>query len=129
MKIESVTVRIQSAMKAAGAFDLGSPEHLAFQCKQEGLPEPTFEYKFHPKRKWRLDLAWVDSTGIADTIAVEVHGGTWRRGGGAHRGRGFERDLEKAREAMAMNIRVYAFTTDEVKDGTAVRFLKERVFS
>lgn len=36
----------------------------------EGLPEPVFEFVFHPERKFRFDLAWPDYK-----VALEVQGG------------------------------------------------------
>ena len=35
------------------------------------LPDPVTHYRFHPKRKWEVDVAWVDQK-----LAVEVEGGS-----------------------------------------------------
>lgn len=43
---------------------------LLMQLRGAGLPEPEAEYKFHPKRRWRLDFVWLDVG-----LAVEVDGG------------------------------------------------------
>lgn len=63
------------------------------QC---GLPEPCFEYQFHPVRRWRFDLAWPEQR-----VAVEVDGGIWIRGG-HNRGAQIKKDWEKRNEATAM---------------------------
>ena len=43
--------------------------------EQCGLPSPVFEHKFHPVRRWRFDLAWVEQK-----VALEVQGGIWTNG-------------------------------------------------
>ena len=45
--------------------------------KEMGIPEPVFELQFHPKRKWRFDLAWP-----ASKLFLEVQGGIFS--GGRH---------------------------------------------
>lgn len=40
-----------------------------------GIAAPVYEYKFHPARKWRLDIAWPDKR-----VCVEVQGGIFIRG-------------------------------------------------
>ena len=37
------------------------------------------EYRFHPKRKWKMDYA-IPSI----MVGVEVEGGLWKEGGGRH---------------------------------------------
>jgi len=66
-----------------------------------GIPTPELEYRFCPGRKWRFDFAWP-----CLLVALEVQGGTWRRGGGAHRGTGAIRDMEKFSEAAALGWRI-----------------------
>jgi len=38
--------------------------------RENGLPEPVFEHRFHKDRKWRFDVAWPDLK-----AAIEVDGG------------------------------------------------------
>lgn len=71
------------------------------------------EHVFHPHRKWRFDYAWP-----WEKLGIEIDGGTWRKGGGAHRGTGFLRDLEKNREAAILGWKVLRFTPEEVENGT-----------
>lgn len=76
-----------------------SLNELAFKelLKMRGLPQPEGEFRFHGTRKWRFDFAWPDFL-----VALEVEGGTWRPGGGAHRGAGFIRDIEKYNAAVQL---------------------------
>lgn len=76
------------------------------------------EHKFHPKRRWRFDYY------IAGGTAIEIEGGIHSRGRHT-RGVGYEKDLEKYREAAAMGYKVYRFSTQEVLNGTAREFIKE----
>ena len=77
--------------------------------KLRGLPQPEREYRFHSTRKWRFDYVWRDQM-----IALEVEGGTWRKGGGAHRGKGFLRDLEKYNAATILGWRLLRVTPREL---------------
>ena len=54
-----------------------------------GIPIPEREYKFHPKRKWRIDFAWPDIQ-----LALEIEGGVFTKGRHT-RPSGFIKDIEK----------------------------------
>ncbi|WP_439830461.1 hypothetical protein [Aeromonas caviae] len=76
-----------------------------------GLPDPTTELMFHPKRRWRLDFAWP-----THMIAVEIHGGI--HSGGRHtRGRGFVEDRAKMNEATLLGWTVIEATPEHIKSG------------
>lgn len=91
---------------------------LAWQVRAVGLAEPVREYRFHPTRRWRFDLAWPDRF-----VAVEVDGGTWT--GGRHvRGGGFAEDYIKVAEATVEGWAVLRFTLGQVDDGTALGYLE-----
>lgn len=63
--------------------------------QQLGL-EAVEEHPFHPERKWRFDVA-IPSL----KIAVEIEGGIWKEGGGAHsRPANILRDIEKYNAAI-----------------------------
>ena len=85
---------------------------LAWHLEHIGkLEKPVREFRFHPKRRWRFDLAWPTKK-----IAVEVHGGEWS--GGRHvRGYGLKGDCEKQRAASRLGWKVFPFTGSEVNDG------------
>lgn len=64
---------------------------------------PEMEYRFHEKRKWRIDFAWVSRR-----VGVEVDGNSWQtRGGGRHM---TDADLEKRNCALSMGWRVFHFS-------------------
>lgn len=72
------------------------------------------EFLFAPPRKFRADFCWLDKK-----LIVECDGGTFT--GGRHvRPAGYARDIEKLNLATLLGYRVLRFTTDQVKDGTAV---------
>lgn len=76
------------------------------------------EHKFHPVRGWRFDFAFT-----GPMIAVELEGGTWAKGRHT-RGAGYAEDCIKYAEAALLGWRVYRFTGDQVRDGTALRYVE-----
>lgn len=92
---------------------------LAATCREIGLPKPNKEFYFHPKRKWRFDLAWPEQK-----IAVEIEGGTWISGRHS-RGSGFEKDCMKYNTAATMGWRVLRFTTKHARGIEAAVMIKE----
>lgn len=104
----------------------GTAEHLIDQVADYGLPLPAKEIKFHPVRKWRLDLGWVLDDGRK--IACEIEGGIWmqtetgRSKGHAHPKR-FEQDIEKYNAAVLMGWELIRVTPEMIKDGSAVEIV------
>lgn len=91
-------------------------QSLSWQLGVAGLPKPEAEYRFHPTRRWRFDLAWP-----AQKLAVEIDGAVWT--GGRHtRGAGVEKDCEKYAEAMILGWRVLRVSTGQVKSGQALQW-------
>jgi very-short-patch-repair endonuclease len=98
---------------------------LVLQLKALGLPPPKPEYRFHPTRQWRLDLAWPKRR-----IGVEVDGegfrsrvsGDWVPGR-HHRTGGIRNDMEKLNAATELGWRVFRFVPAWVADGTAAKTL------
>jgi hypothetical protein len=66
----------------------------------EGIPIPLFEFKFHPYRKWRFDLAWPDRK-----LALEVQGGIFSQGRHT-RGAAMLKEWEKLNSAACLGWRV-----------------------
>ena len=90
---------------------------LAFQLSAANVEGWKREYMFHPSRRWRFDLAFPDAK-----LAVEVEGGSWQQGR-HNRGDGFAKDCIKYAEAVCLGWRVLRFTTQQVEDGTALRYI------
>lgn len=72
------------------------------------------EYKFHPERRWRLDLYSAEHR-----LGVELHGGIYSAGRHT-RGDGFTADREKMNAALELGIRVLEYTPKEISDGSAL---------
>ncbi len=76
-----------------------------FQIRHAGLPVPVAEYKFHPSKGWRLDRAWPE-----DRLGVEIEGGLWMKGKGAHsHPSNILRDIEKYNAAVLLGWRILRF--------------------
>lgn len=77
------------------------------------------EYVFHEERRWRFDWAIP-----AVHLACEVEGGIWSNG--RHiRGKGYQNDLEKYNSAIVLGWNVFRFSTEDVLQGRARKFLLE----
>jgi hypothetical protein len=74
-------------------------------CKRYDLPEPVFEYRFHPERKWRMDIAWIVPEPLDQAfylkVCLEIQGGVWILGGHS-RGAQMKKDWEKWMAAQVM---------------------------
>jgi very-short-patch-repair endonuclease len=91
---------------------------LALQIRAERLPLPTREHRFHPVRKWRFDLAWVDRL-----LYVECDGGEFVRGSlGRH---GTARDCEKQNTAVLLGWKPLRFVGSQIRSGYAIGVLRD----
>lgn len=93
-------------------------EILYQQIIDDKLPKPEREYKFHPKRKWRFDLAWPVAF-----IAVEIEGGVWVQGR-HNRGKGFLNDIEKYNTATILGWKVLRFSGEDIYNGEALKTIR-----
>lgn len=96
---------------------------LAFQalenwCRVNGYPVPVPEYRFHPKRKWRMDAAWP-----AEKLAIEWQGGIHLKRGGHNTAAGISRDTEKACNAAVLGWRVMPCTYPQFNSGQVYEWL------
>lgn len=91
---------------------------LEAEILQNNLPRPKREFRFHPKRKWRLDFAWPQLK-----KAVEIEGGVYSQGRHT-RGQGFINDCEKYNEAALQGWLVIRVPGVWVEDGTAIEYVK-----
>lgn len=96
---------------------------LVSQCRALRLPMPVTEHRFHPTRRWRFDVAFIDHK-----LAVEVDGGGFVQGRHS-RGLGMEKDAEKFAEAMLLGWRVIRTTPRQVKSGQAVQWIERALQS
>lgn len=92
---------------------------LLWHIKAAGLPTPEREVRLVPGRRFKWDVVW-----RANMVAVEVNGGTWIKGGHST-GTGIERDYEKSNLATLLGWHCFAFSGAMVKDGRAVKIIKE----
>lgn len=90
---------------------------LLQQIQALGLPTPETEFRFHPTRKWRADVAFVEQR-----LLVEVEGGIYVQGRHS-RGAGMEADLEKYAEAACNDFRVLRVSPRQIKQGVAVGWI------
>ena len=105
---------------------MSNEQHTLYNAllKQIGLPEPFYEYKFHPARNWRFDVAFP-----AHKIAIEFEGGIYKIGR-HQRPSGFMADIEKYNEAVILGWRVLRVPTHLFKTGEFdVYLLLERLIN
>ena len=88
------------------------------------MPPPIREYKFHAKRKWRLDYAWPDIR-----LAVEIEGGVWKEGGGRHnRASGFIADIDKYNMLVEEEWFLLRYLPKHINYDQIVRVYKQRKY-
>ena len=92
-------------------------DELCRQIRLAGLPEPVRQHRFHPVRKWRMDIAYPGSM-----IGVEVDGGIHVRGRHV-RPMGYRKDCEKCAEAAVLGWRLIRVVPEQIRDGSALRWL------
>lgn len=131
----------KAAAREINKVDWGA--ELIHQISVANLPLPVREHTFHPKRKWRLDLAWLDRL-----VAVEIDGGLYarpvvchncgqtvkrlvgkkwvvvREGGRHNTGRGRANDIEKTNEANLLGWHIYHVTPEQVQKFEALELLQ-----
>jgi very-short-patch-repair endonuclease len=90
------------------------------QLRFEGIAGWAREVKFHPTRRWRFDFAFEK-----EKMAVEIEGGVWKAKSRHTSGIGFTNDCEKYAEAMVLGWRVLRVTSDQVRNGKAIQWLRE----
>lgn len=92
---------------------------LLVQLRALGLPDADREWRFHPARRWRFDLAWPERK-----VAVEIQGGLFSNGRHA-RGAGISSDYEKGAAATLLGWRVFWVTPHQIKMGQAANWVAE----
>lgn len=79
-----------------------------------GIPDPVEEFKFHPKRKWEIDISWPEHK-----LALEIEGGIYMKdeNGNAKGHRAIARflsDMEKYNNLSLLGWSLLRFTTKEM---------------
>jgi hypothetical protein len=98
---------------------------------RERYAEPELEHRFHPTRRWRIDLYWP-----AASVGVDIEGGTRARKGarrcrvcglvpqgGHNTGTGYESNVEKYNEAKLAGILHLQATRASIEDGRAAEWI------
>ena len=85
------------------------------------VPTAEFEFKFHPSRRWRFDIAWPDYK-----LAVEVQGGLFT--GGRHtQGAALLKEYQKMNAAAVLGWRVLYFVPREICMLDTIKTIKAAV--
>lgn len=74
------------------------------------------EFKFHPERRWQMDFAIPYLK-----MSIEIEGGIWMKGGGAHsRPMNIQRDVEKQNAAVLLGWHPLRFSDKEIRAGLSI---------
>lgn len=89
-------------------------------CRDFKVSLPVAEHKFHSQRGWMFDYAWIN-----EKVALEVEGGIWRKGGGAHsRPANIMRDIEKYNSATMLGWRIVRCTPQTLFKSETIEMVK-----
>ncbi len=95
------------------------------QVQELGMRIPARQYQAIPRRKYKFDFAWVYNVGPdVKMVVAEIEGGTWGSSSRHTSGAGFKGDCLKYNLATSLGWHIYRFTSDMVKDKSAVEFMK-----
>lgn len=113
-----------------------NPKVVTAFLAEFGIPEPFFEYKFSPARKWRFDMAWprifypniiIRGYGEMPSLAIEVQGGIWTRGRHT-RGAAMLKEWEKLNEAAALGWRILYVQPNELCRSETAKLIKRALY-
>lgn len=99
-------------------------EDFAYQCRAMRLPEPIRQFPFAREmdRRFTADFAWPKYR-----LLVEIQGGIWRPGGGAHSHPiDIERDVERQQYVAVLRYTMLPLLPKQVKSGFGIE-LTQRV--
>ena len=83
------------------------------------IPFPVEEFKFHPTRKWRIDICWPDQK-----LALEIEGGVWENGRHV-RPSGFIKDIEKYNALTLEGFSLLRCTPQQMETCESYDFVRE----
>ena len=106
---------------------MSASNYFAKIIEGAGLLPPVQEYKFHPIRKWRFDLAWPDLM-----LALEIEGGIWQttktgRSRGHANPKQFIQDIHKYNEATLLGWRLLRVTPEMISGGYALELVERAI--
>lgn len=106
-------------------INLYSNVELQYACQLDYISAKYIEqYKAIPDRKYKFDFFLPESN-----LLVEIQGGTFQKKRTAHStGTGIRRDCFKTVLAQICGFNIFNFTTDMVKDGTALKLTEAFIF-
>lgn len=93
---------------------LGDPNDFFVRMLKAAFPDAVPEYKFHPKRRWRIDWFLPEVN-----VGIEIEGGIWTHGRHT-RPSGFLKDVEKYNIAALMGIKVYRIPHSDLKSAQKI---------
>ena len=100
-----------------------NPKVVTAFFREYGVPEPEFEFRFAPPRKWRADLCWRRYE-YNHRLICEVQGGIFS--GGAHvRGAAMLREYEKLNAAAILGYRVIFVIPQQLCTKSTVDLIRE----
>lgn len=114
-------------------FDKKKFEHeFEFQCRAHDLPAVVTQFAIansldllNKRRRYRFDFGFPDFN-----LLVEINGGIWLSGGGAHsHPLDVERNQRKQNDATLWGYYVLQFTPDEVTNRHAISFTQKVLFA
>lgn len=131
-KEAAMMVAVQRRAREKQSGKKAGEDTFDFQCRQYRLPSyvrqfkmlksvqtPRADGKAIPK-VWRFDFAWPQFY-----LIVEINGGVWMPGGGAHSHPiDITRNMEKQNDAAREKFFVLQFTPDDVKRKRAIAFVQ-----
>lgn len=128
----SLLASVQRKQKRKTSQNKVGEELFDFQCRSHRLPPHVWKFKLMKSEQtprkdgkpipkmWEFDFAWPEFK-----LIVEINGGVWRPGGGAHSHPiDITRNMTKQNDAALAGFVVLQFTPDEVKhkDAPAISF-------
>ena len=118
---------IQAKLFGVKGHKLNSGEQTFLsQCVQYQLPKVEAQYQFAKPmgRKFSADFAFVEYQ-----LLIEIQGGVWMQGGGAHsRPANIDRDIEKQQHAALLGFLILPFTPQQVRSKHAIDWTTRVLF-
>lgn len=115
-KLDRAEKRHQAYLERKRIYEKRHELALYNQIIEKGLQGAVEQYKFHPDRKWSLDIAFPNIK-----LAIEIDGGIWKKGKGGHNsGKGYEEDRLKDQAALLLGWAVYRVTPKMISSGDAI---------